>query len=68
MQALLTRWAVASPQKSKNTKTGSEMQRDKDQVAAMMREKQKAGRHHPSFPPIPKGQPAAALMMVVMVV
>jgi hypothetical protein len=31
-------------QKSKNTKTGSEMQRDKEQVAAMMREKQKAGK------------------------
>ena len=30
-------------QKSKNTKTGSEMQRDKESVAAMMREKQKAG-------------------------
>ncbi|KAH8778682.1 putative serf family protein [Diaporthe sp. PMI_573] len=29
-------------QKSKNTKTGSEMQRDKESVAAMMREKQKA--------------------------
>ncbi|KAL1861622.1 hypothetical protein Daus18300_008738 [Diaporthe australafricana] len=29
-------------QKTKNSKTGSEMQRDKDQVAAMMREKQKA--------------------------
>lgn len=32
------------PQKSKNTKTGSEMQRDKESVAAMMREKQKAGK------------------------
>ncbi|ROW04239.1 hypothetical protein VSDG_00851 [Cytospora chrysosperma] len=27
--------------KSKNAKTGSEMQRDKEQVAAMMREKQR---------------------------
>lgn len=36
-------------QKTKNNKTGSEMQRDKDQVAAMMREKQKAGKATP-FP------------------
>ncbi|KAH8888208.1 hypothetical protein GQ53DRAFT_826368 [Thozetella sp. PMI_491] len=30
-------------QKNKNTKTGSEMQRDKEAVAAKMREKQAAG-------------------------
>ncbi|GAW15353.1 hypothetical protein ANO14919_047620 [Xylariales sp. No.14919] len=31
-----------SSQKSKNTKTGSEMQRDKEALAALMRQKQEA--------------------------
>lgn len=43
--ALLTSYPrFPATQKSKNNKTGSEMQRDKEQVAAMMREKQKAGK------------------------
>ncbi|ROW06557.1 hypothetical protein VMCG_04312 [Cytospora schulzeri] len=33
-----------SQMKSKNAKTGSEMQRDKEDVAAKMREKQRLGR------------------------
>lgn len=49
--ALLTSYPrCPATQKSKNTKTGSEMQRDKEQVAAMMREKQKAGKG-----PLPSG-------------
>ena len=47
-------------QKTKNTKTGSEMQRDKEQVAAMMREKQKAGKTAPSH----GGRSAAVLWYV----
>lgn len=51
--ALLTSYPRPTTQKSKNTKTGSEMQRDKEQVAAMMREKQKAGKALPY--PRPRG-------------
>lgn len=40
---MLTYVLFAFLQKSKNTKSGSEMQRDKEAVAAMMREKQKKG-------------------------
>ncbi|KAI1171660.1 four F5 protein [Nemania sp. FL0916] len=38
-QAAQTTWDL---QKSKNTKTGSEMQRDKEALAALMRQKQEA--------------------------
>lgn len=41
------------PQKTKNTKTGSEMQRDKEAVAALMREKQRKGMVPPEPPPSP---------------
>lgn len=44
--ALLTP-SLLNVQKSKNTKTGAEMQRDKDQVAEMMRKKQAAGKAQP---------------------
>ncbi|RPB07028.1 hypothetical protein P167DRAFT_579686 [Morchella conica CCBAS932] len=36
---------AASSQKSKNGKTGSEMQRDKEQVAQIMRQKQQEGNY-----------------------
>lgn len=48
VQALLTP-SLANVQKSKNTKTGSEMQRDKEQAAAVMRQKQLAGKAQPPF-------------------
>ncbi|KAK9778827.1 hypothetical protein SCAR479_04451 [Seiridium cardinale] len=38
--------------KSKNSKSGSEMQRDKDAVAAIMKQKQAAGKHSTTTSPL----------------
>lgn len=51
---LLTRPAfLPALQKSKNDKSGFEMQREKEAVAAKMREKQKLGRPGATPPPPP---------------